>query len=312
MTEHKDLLKRIESLNNGPLTNRPDPCAEVDEIRRKVKKQKGKDQPAPNIDPILYRRDLPRPEERPVIPPVQSGSMVILEEAVEGVEICGPHGGKAYLIETRLSDHKGKLPKVSDAFVKEFESRESKLIKRISAVCDTDGLCPRDLIVMDLETTGLSNSPVFLVGILVWEDDGLVVKQFLARDYSEEIAITSLFTQSMLDKKLLVTFNGKTFDFPYMRVRAAANGVPFIPEPPHLDMLHECRRIYRGVLPNCKLQTLEKHVCGTTRYGDIPGHEIPNAYHAYVRTSNAEQIVKILRHNALDLITLVDLMTRLP
>ena len=44
-------------------------------------------------------------------------------------------------------------------------------------------------------------------------------------------------------------FNGKSFDFPYIRARSAANGLRFDLENEHLDMLHECRRIWRKRLP---------------------------------------------------------------
>ena len=53
-------------------------------------------------------------------------------------------------------------------------------------------------------------------------------------------------------------------------------------------------------------------MCRRPRCGDIAGSEIPDAYHAYVRTEDATQIVDILKHNMLDLVTLADLMSRLP
>jgi len=70
--------------------------------------------------------------------------------------------------------------------------------------------------------------------------------------------------------------------------------------------------VWGGGLPNCKLQTLESHLCQRVRHGDIPGSEIPDAYHAYVRTQDAWQMVQVLHHNLLDLVTLADLMVRLP
>jgi len=174
------------------------------------------------------------------------------------------------------------------------------------------GLVPDDIIFLDLETTGLGNSPLFLIGIMVWDGGGFEVRQYFARHYAEEAAIVALFQEVCTDKRLLVTFNGKSFDFPYVRTRAIANGIPFSLHPAHFDMLHECRRIWRNVLPDCKLQTLEKYICGRPRYGDIPGGQIPDAYHAYVRTENAWQMVEVLKHNFLDLVTMADLMTRFP
>ena len=93
---------------------------------------------------------------------------------------------------------------------------------------------------------------------------------------------------------------------------AAATGLPFAWDPAHLDLLHACRRVWKEVLPDCRLQTLERHVCRRARADDIPGQMIPDAYHEYVRTDNAWQIVEVLRHNLLDLVTLADLLTRFP
>jgi len=89
-------------------------------------------------------------------------------------------------------------------------------------------------------------------------------------------------------------------------------GVPFAPDPAHLDLLHVCRRIWRDVLPNCRLQTLERRICGRVRTADIPGSEIPEAYHEYVRTGNALEMLDVLEHNRQDLLTLAELMVRLP
>lgn len=324
MAKSDDLLKRIEALNGRPLQNKPDSGSDMEEVRRKIRQLKARqkaqetDPPSPQPPnapphrPIVSTRDVQLPERRPYESPTDSAAHVVLAEAVLGREIDAPHGGKAYLIEERVVEGRFKAASLCRKFRNEFDEPESSMMRRLTAICRAEHLRPEDLLVMDLETTGLSNSPVFLVGTMVWEDDGLVVRQFLARDYSEETAITSLFVQSMAGKKLLVTFNGKTFDLPFIRTRAAANAVPFCREPAHLDLLHESRKIWRGKLPDCKLQTLERYVCGVHRTDDIPGSQIPDAYHAFVRTSNAVQMVKILEHNALDLVTLADLMVRMP
>ena len=78
-------------------------------------------------------------------------------------------------------------------------------------------------------------------------------------------------------------------------------------EPHHIDLLHHSRRVWRQQLPNCRLQTLERYICGRHRVGDLPGSEIPEAYHDYVRTGGLRQVRAILHHNALDLVTLLQL-----
>ena len=79
------------------------------------------------------------------------------------------------------------------------------------------------------------------------------------------------------------------------------------PELVHYDLLHHSRRRWKETLPNCKLQTLERFICGRRRTGDIPGEAIPAAYHQFVRSGDARGIKAILHHNALDLVTLLQL-----
>ena len=79
-----------------------------------------------------------------------------------------------------------------------------------------------------------------------------------------------------------------------------------------MDLLHVSRRVWGEVLPNCRLQTLEQFVCRRFRHDDIPGAQIPDVYHHFVRTGDARRIARVLEHNVWDLVTLADLLLRLP
>ena len=79
----------------------------------------------------------------------------------------------------------------------------------------------------------------------------------------------------------------------------------------HIDILHHARRRWSKQLPNCRLQTLEQHVCRRLRSDDVPGHRIPAVYADYVRTGFEREMDNVLHHNALDLVTLFDLALRL-
>jgi len=313
MSSPKDLRKRLEALNRGPLPEREQPDAGVDAVRRKMAKQREAGESAASARPqrILYRRDLPPPEPKPH-PRRTFGPPVKLHEAVSGEEVTCPRGRRAFLIESdvrRLDDRAAELCKTFGAAL---SHRRTGARCWITAMCEIEDVTPDDVIFIDLETTGLAGSPLFLIGTMTWADGGLVVRQYFARNYAEEPATIALCLRDLAEKTLLVSFNGKTFDLPYVRVRAAANAIPYRIDAAHLDLLHVSRRIWRQRLPNCKLQTLERHVCGRTRSGDIPGEEIPQAYHNYVRTDDAREMVECLKHNMLDLVTLADLMTRLP
>jgi hypothetical protein len=237
---------------------------------------------------------------------------VPLEEAVNGAETIAPDGSVAYVIERRLDPVETPAAALHRALADALSDRRSGLWVELDYLGIAGRIRPEDLIFLDLETTGLGSTPLFLIGAMVCSDGGLAVRQYFARDYSEELAVLRLFLELAGGRGLLVTFNGKSFDLPFVRARAAANGLLWEYDPPHLDLLHAGRRIWKHCLPDCRLQTLERHVCGRMRHDDIPGAFIPDAYHEYVRTGNAARMVSVLEHNFLDLITLADILTRMP
>jgi uncharacterized protein YprB with RNaseH-like and TPR domain len=313
--KHNDLRAQLDRLGYNAERRRKREFSR-DEIRKAVK---GRPAPGARQSPaaekpaekqILYRRDLPRRARRPQPRRRVATGCVELDKVVKGLEVR--YGsGKTFVVTTRVSEI-DDADDVGPRFRELVCAKDSALCSRIACVCDPSEITHEDVIFMDVESTGLGNSPLFLIGIMVWEGDGFETRQFFARDYAEEAAVIRLFLDACSRKKLLVTFNGKTFDFPYIRTRAAATGIPFDVDPHHVDMLHVCRRIWRRRLPDCKLQTLETLVCNRMRHGDIPGSEIPDAYHEYVRTRDAWQMIDVLKHNMLDLVTMADLMNRLP
>lgn len=165
------------------------------------------------------------------------------------------------------------------------------------------------LLYMDIQTTGLAGSPLFLIGLMHMTNDGFHFEQLLARDYSEEAAMLHHYHERLPQFHALVTFNGKSFDVPQVTDRSYATGLGPPPAPAaHLDVLHAARRRWKGQFANCKLQTLETNICRRRRVGDIPGDQIPQAYHDFVRTGDATQMKDILHHNALDLLTMAQLL----
>ena len=312
MEESGDIRRKLEALARGLL---PAPASasggEVEELRRKIRKLRQQCRQSPS-EPVHYSRDVPGRKTRPRPAAAPHARPVALEEVVAGREVPSPRGGRAYLIEALLSDLEEQPDELRESFLRALSRPDSNLRRRLGRVCRPEGLLAEDVMFLDLETTGLTGGPLFLIGTLCWRDGDLAVRQYLARDYSEEAAVIALFCRAAAESKLLVTFNGKAFDLPYIRVRAAANRIALPAEPLHFDLLHECRRAWRRVLPDCRLVTLESRICGRLRGSDIPGSDIPEAYHTFVRTSDARQISDIVRHNMFDLFTMADLMTRFP
>ena len=166
-------------------------------------------------------------------------------------------------------------------------------------------------LFLDLETCGLSSSPVFLAGTMHWNGEDFVLRQYFARHYGEEAALLAAVAEQVRGFESLVTFNGKSYDAPFLAARALTHGVELRLPRHHLDLLHHARRRWREELPDCKLTTLEWRVCRRRRTGDVPGDQIPGLYHDYVRNGDPWRLVPVFHHNLLDVTTMADILHEL-
>jgi len=166
------------------------------------------------------------------------------------------------------------------------------------------------ILFLDLETCGFSGTPLFLTGILFWSRGEMVVDQLLARSYAEEAAVVAS-TVTRIGARPIVSFNGKSYDIPFLVERAGRHGIAFVSPAGHFDLLHASRRRWRRQLPNCRLATLEAAIRGGNRTGDVPGREVPERYHAFVRTGMGRLLLPVLRHNRQDLLAMAGIMARL-
>jgi uncharacterized protein YprB with RNaseH-like and TPR domain len=166
-------------------------------------------------------------------------------------------------------------------------------------------------LFLDLETGGLSSSPVFLAGTMRWNGEDFVLQQIFARHYGEEAALLEALSGMMTGFEALVTFNGKSYDVPFLMQRAAVHGVALRAPGAHLDLLHLARRRWKHDLRDCRLQTLERHVCRRLRSGDVPGEEVPGLYHDFVRRGDPYRLIPVFHHNLLDVITMAEILRAL-
>jgi uncharacterized protein YprB with RNaseH-like and TPR domain len=152
---------------------------------------------------------------------------------------------------------------------------------------------------------------VFLIGVMEWTDGEFRIRQFLARRHSEEAPIVAAALESFRFRGGIVSFNGKSFDLPFVKNRALRHRLPIPEEELHVDLLLHARRHWRGMVPNCRLQTLEACLCGRERIGDTPSSFIPGIYRRFIVSGDPQPLLPVLFHNLLDLATLAELLLML-
>lgn len=282
----EDMRRRLEQLNRGPLpTGGP---------------------AGPAVAPTAMERAATTVSDRE---PFDCGAAG-LERLIDGEELA-VGGGRCYRICRRLSRCWTADSQIGRRTVEALESATSRIDTLDAELAEAVRAGAEALLFVDLETCGFAGTPVFLIGTMFVAKGDLVVEQLLARNYEEEPAIIARFAELGGTGRVLVTFNGKSFDWPFLRDRAAVARIDLNDPAAHCDLLHAARRRYRELLPDCKLQTLETYVCRRRRIDDLPGSEIPRAYHEFVRCGDARELRQIVHHNFLDLVTLADLLVKL-
>ncbi len=166
------------------------------------------------------------------------------------------------------------------------------------------------VLAIDTETTGLAGgtgTAAFMIGIAAAEPDGVRLRQWVLTAFAGEAAMLEALASSLAAADLMVSYNGKTFDLPLLRDRRRLQRGPALPEPPHLDLLHPTRRLFRRAWPDCRLATSERRLLGLVREDDLPGSEAPRAWRDYLAGAPSDELAGVLRHNALDVLSLLAL-----
>ena len=168
-----------------------------------------------------------------------------------------------------------------------------------------------DFIFIDIESLGLHGYPLFLVGIAYFEGSYLLIEQIIARDMDEEAAVLAYLNEKAKKKKVIGSFNGKSFDIPVIKDRMNYYGIDYSFEQPHFDIFHFANRAFKGKIYNCQLTTLESELFKIKRKNHVPSFMVPNYYNAYLKSKNIGTLVPIIEHNKQDIISTVKLFGKL-
>jgi uncharacterized protein len=233
-----------------------------------------------------------------------------VHEWFPGEEIETEHG-KHFETETFYARHR----RHGSAELSELAELPGDLLEILShgAVRDVP---PQEWAFLDTETTGLAGGTgtcAFLVGVGRITPDGFRVRQFFMRDFGEEPSQLDALSRHLEPFRVLITYNGKTFDQPLLETRYRLNRTrsPFT-RFEHLDLLHGARRLWKLRFESCRLIELEQQILGFERQGDVPGAMIPYIYFDYVRTGEMARLLPVFHHNAIDILTLACLTGIVP
>ena len=109
----------------------------------------------------------------------------------------------------------------------------------------------------------------------------------------------------------LVTYNGKSYDWPLLLGRFAQLGIPPPRVGAHADLLHAVRRVFAPRLGSVRLVEVEERVLKMRRERDVRGSEIPGVYWSFMRHKVGTAIAPVIEHNANDLVALAAIMAEL-
>lgn len=159
------------------------------------------------------------------------------------------------------------------------------------------------LVCIDTETTGLATAAgtlAFLVGLARWDGPSFRQTQLLLPDHADEPALLAEIERWVTPDAWLVSYNGRGFDWPLLEARFRMAGRAAPSHAGHLDLLPFVRRVFRHRMPDARLRSVEEHLLGVSRTGDVEGWEIPAIYLDVLRGGPVEPLAGVVIHNEKD------------
>lgn len=220
----------------------------------------------------------------------------------------------ASVASTRYGEHLALRRWFPEPGEPEERSLSMETLRLLAPEISEQAADPREWLFLDTETTGLAGGTgtyAFMIGIAWWDAGGLEVEQFFMRDHSEEHSVLAALAERMAERRVLVTFNGKTFDWPLLDTRYRMTRSIRPPAPrAHLDFLHPARQLWRLRLGSVRLADLERGILGWHREGDCFSELIPQYYFDFLRGGDPDPLAPVFHHNQMDLRGLAAISSR--
>lgn len=217
----------------------------------------------------------------------------------------------------------------ANQILKLIRKKDYETLKKNRYIDDLDlSFCFRieEFLFIDIETLGLYDSPMIIIGLGYYNNSKFEIHILFARDLEEEIAICAHLRKEILPNfKCFVTYNGKSFDIPYIANRFLYyfDENPMISEDDepyeinntkfhHIDLYHICRRRLKGKFYNYTLTNMEENLLNWKRENELPSHLVGLFYKKYQKNHRYIGLIKeIIEHNYYDIYSMPLILKKL-
>ncbi len=171
-----------------------------------------------------------------------------------------------------------------------------------------------DMLLFDIETTGLSPAQdrIYCIGCGTTLGEEIFVELFFAETSEDEADVLSSFFRLLDTHTILITFNGATFDIPFINRRMASYGqerdlLPGARE--HIDLYREVVKMKDLLaLPSYRQKSLQEFL-GCEREDPYNGGQLIAFYQEYTKCPDPDLLAPILLHNREDVAGMFDLLS---
>jgi len=223
-----------------------------------------------------------------------------------------------------------KYQEAANGILKLIENKDYEALCDNKYVNDLDAafcFTLQDLLFLDIETLGLYDSPMILVGSGFYNKGTFEIHLFFARDIEEEMAICEHLRKEIFPNfRCFVTYNGKSFDIPYMANRflyffdenpmISEEDIPYEAHNTlyhHIDLYHNCRRRFKGEFRNYTLTNMEEKLLNLKRENELPSSLVGYCYQKYKKNPDRYigLVKEIIDHNYFDVFSMPLILKKL-
>lgn len=173
-------------------------------------------------------------------------------------------------------------------------------------------LLDKNMILFDIETTGLSRkySHIYMIGTGKIIDNNLFIRQFFAFNKNEEKEIILRFLSYLKNNNIIVTFNGDSFDIPFLEERCNILGIDFDRyKYKTIDLYKKIKKINNLLnLPSLKQKSIEDFL-GIHRNDMYDGGYLIKVYNDYTISLSPDLEYLLMIHNREDIKGIIDLFS---